>query len=115
MFLQSAKYPLAIVSRLLSTIGRRLGVGYDIGCDFQKTVANSSLGHEAKEKLLRFVVGAFHGYSHCYPCQLQYHPSVVRGMGLEDLETMERMWGVLVNFYFLLIFTLFSCSPGLLQ
>ncbi|KAJ2980920.1 hypothetical protein NUW54_g10941 [Trametes sanguinea] len=37
-------------------------------------------------------VNAFHGYSHEYSCQIQYHPTYIEGTGLEDLETMERLF-----------------------
>ncbi|KDQ18595.1 hypothetical protein BOTBODRAFT_90655, partial [Botryobasidium botryosum FD-172 SS1] len=37
-------------------------------------------------------VNAFHGYAHNYQCQQQNHPLVIEGMGLEDLETMERVF-----------------------
>lgn len=37
-------------------------------------------------------VNAFHGYSHEYSCQVKNHPNVIEGMGLEDLETLERIF-----------------------
>lgn len=37
-------------------------------------------------------VNAFHGYSHNYRCQLKHHPNVIKGIGIEDLETMERIF-----------------------
>lgn len=43
-------------------------------------------------KRLKFCVNAFHGYTHCYPCQLRYHPNITNGIGLEDLETCERVF-----------------------
>lgn len=37
-------------------------------------------------------MGAFHGYAHSYLCQLFYHAHSVTGTGLEDFETMERIF-----------------------
>ena len=37
-------------------------------------------------------VPAFHGYTHSHICQLQYHPNVIEEMGLEDVETLERIF-----------------------
>jgi hypothetical protein len=37
-------------------------------------------------------VNAFHGYKHNYACQLKNHPNFVEGIGLEDLETLERVF-----------------------
>lgn len=66
--------------------------GYDIGCSFEGTVKNSSLGELYESTGTRLCVNAFHGYSHSYLCQLQYHPNIIEGIGLEDLETMERIF-----------------------
>jgi hypothetical protein len=67
-------------------------LGYDIGCSFGVTVANSSLGVKFKEQKARCCVNAFHGYSHNFNCQVHHHPNSIKGMGLEDLETMERIF-----------------------
>ncbi|EIW56750.1 uncharacterized protein TRAVEDRAFT_127597 [Trametes versicolor FP-101664 SS1] len=88
-----AKYPLAIVAKILDVIGGKNAVGYDIGCTFEKTVENSSLGTAFAESGSRFCVNAFHGYSHAYHCQVRFHPNCIEGIGLEDLETLERVFG----------------------
>ncbi|KAG6846906.1 hypothetical protein H0H93_011185, partial [Arthromyces matolae] len=87
-----AKYPLAIIAQALSVFGRQQLVGYDIGCEFQTTIGSSSLGSEFARLECRTCVNAFHGYSHNYLCQLQHHPNSIDGMGLEDLETLERVF-----------------------
>ncbi|KAG6852477.1 hypothetical protein C0991_011677 [Blastosporella zonata] len=87
-----AKYPLAIVAKALQVLGTRTLFGYDIGCKFKVTVNTSSLGPEFASKGCQFCVDAFHGYTHNYLCQLFDHPNAVDGIGLEDLETMERVF-----------------------
>ncbi|KAJ7785440.1 hypothetical protein B0H14DRAFT_3095663 [Mycena olivaceomarginata] len=87
-----AKYPLAVVKELLGAFGMKLGAGYDVGCHFQATVANSELGPEAKEKQLRCLVGSFHGHAHNCLCQLRFLATYVEGMGLKDLEGCERFF-----------------------
>lgn len=67
-------------------------IGYDIGCTFDETVQNSSLGPAARDLGTKFCVNAFHGYSHAYNCQVAYHPNTIPGMGLEDLEVAERIF-----------------------
>jgi hypothetical protein len=47
-----------VVEELLNAFGMNLGVGYDVGCHFGATVANSSLSDEAQEKNLKCVVGS---------------------------------------------------------
>ncbi|EGO04410.1 hypothetical protein SERLA73DRAFT_68093 [Serpula lacrymans var. lacrymans S7.3] len=74
--LTGAKYPLAIVDHILDNYGSDVGIRYDIGC-----------AHEAT-----LVVNAFHGYGHNRLCQLSKHPLYLTGYGLEDLETLERVF-----------------------
>lgn len=88
----SAKYPLAIVAKIIETHGKNTLGGYDIGCSFETTVKNSSLGPAFLDKNARFCVPAFHGYTHNHVCQLQYHPNIIDGIGIEDFETMERIF-----------------------
>ncbi|KAF8145755.1 hypothetical protein K438DRAFT_1991521 [Mycena galopus ATCC 62051] len=87
-----AKYPLAVVKELLDAFGMKLGAGYDVGCHFKATVANSELGEEAREKKLQCLVGSFHGHAHNRLCQLRFLATYVEGMGLEDLEGCERFF-----------------------
>ncbi len=89
----SAKYPLAIVSKVLETTKKPL-IGYDVGCSFDVTVEKSSLGPQFAASGGQFCVCAFHGYAHSYTCQLEFHPNIIEGAGLEDLETMERLFSV---------------------
>lgn len=86
----SAKLPLATVAMLLDLFGEKILIGFDIGCVFKTTLSNSSLGPKFKQSGSRVCVNAFHGYSHSYPCQVQNHPNVIEGIGIEDLETLER-------------------------
>ncbi|KAJ7206125.1 hypothetical protein GGX14DRAFT_535569 [Mycena pura] len=86
------KYPLAIVDALLDTYGERNGLAYDVGCHLEITIRNSRLGQKAKDKLLKMLVGTFHGHAHNRLCQLQYLATYVEGLGLEDLEGCERFF-----------------------
>ncbi|KAJ7788156.1 hypothetical protein B0H14DRAFT_3504535 [Mycena olivaceomarginata] len=89
---QEWRTPLAIVEELLDAFGMKLGVGYDVGCHFGTTVANSELGDRAHEKRLKCLVGSFYGHAHNRLCQLQFLATYVEGMGLEDLEGCERFF-----------------------
>jgi len=88
-----AKYPLAMVSKALDVFGEQLLIGYDIGCVFGGTVLSTSLGPKFRNSGSRTCVNAFHGYSHNYECQCRNHPNNITGMGLEDLETLEQVFG----------------------
>lgn len=76
----------------MEAFGARLLIGYDIGCVFGGTILSSSLGAKFQESGSRTCVNAFHGYSHSYECQCKNHPNNIIGMGLEDLETLERVF-----------------------
>ncbi|PIL29500.1 hypothetical protein GSI_08308 [Ganoderma sinense ZZ0214-1] len=87
-----AKYPLAIVAKILDKIPGKKLIGYDIGCAFGDTVLHTSLKSAFEASGSRFCVNAFHGYSHSYDCQVQHHPNVIAGIGLEEMETLERIF-----------------------
>ncbi|KAG1854495.1 hypothetical protein F4604DRAFT_1883326 [Suillus subluteus] len=59
-----AKYPLAIIDKLLTVYSKNSACAYDIGCAFTKTL---ELG-------FHLMVGAFHGHAHNRMCQLDWHP-----------------------------------------
>ena len=81
-----------MVAKAMDTLGPSLLVGYDIGCVFGRTILSTSLGAKFRESGSRTCVNAFHGYSHNYKCQCKNHPNNIAGMGLEDLETLERIF-----------------------
>ena len=85
----SAKYPLACISKLLDAFGPDLGGGFDIGCRFKQTLAKSPLGSHARELNYTSLIGSFHGHAHRRLCQLLYLAIYTKGMGLEDLEGCE--------------------------
>lgn len=91
-YVNRAKYPLAHLAKALDVLEERLLVGSDIGCSLSKTIASSSLGDRFKAKNCRCCVNAFHGYTHNWACQKANHPNVIKGLGLEDLETLERVF-----------------------
>ncbi|KAF8587420.1 hypothetical protein K439DRAFT_1614349 [Ramaria rubella] len=92
IFGYSAKYPLATISRLMETLPKGIGLGYDITCSFWSTLMRSSLGPQACELGVRMVVPAFHGHAHNRLCQLCFHIQISEGFGIEDLETCERVF-----------------------
>lgn len=90
VFNNSAKYPLACVSKILDVFGPDIGGGFDIWCRFKTTLAKSPLGPRAQELNYTSLVGSFHGHAHRRLCQLSHLATYTKGMGLEDLEGCER-------------------------
>ncbi|KZT65730.1 hypothetical protein DAEQUDRAFT_676293 [Daedalea quercina L-15889] len=92
-FVDSAmKYPLAVVSKLIDVYSNDIKLGYDIACSFAKTVASSSLSDRARAAHFSGVVTTFHGYSHNWGCQLNWHPLYMDGVGKEDFEGCEHLF-----------------------
>ncbi|KZV80687.1 hypothetical protein EXIGLDRAFT_629781 [Exidia glandulosa HHB12029] len=91
--LRRAKYPLAVIARMIRAGIRCRRCAYDIGCAFQGTLERSQLlGQAAHDAGIDSGVNAFHGYGHNRLCQLGHHPLYEEGFGLEDLETCERFF-----------------------
>ncbi|KAK7438765.1 hypothetical protein VKT23_017896 [Stygiomarasmius scandens] len=87
-----AKYGLAMVATALEVLDDQWVMAYNISCSFSHTINASSLGSRFNEHKCCTCVNAFHGYSHNFLCQLLFHPLNIDGMGLEDLETLERIF-----------------------
>ncbi|KAI6146179.1 hypothetical protein BKA82DRAFT_4330387 [Pisolithus tinctorius] len=87
-----AKYPIAVVSRLMKVFGADLRGGYDIGCQFSTTLAKSVIGKDVEQNRHTCLVPAFHGHAHRQLCQLSHLMVYTEGLGLEDLKTCERMF-----------------------
>ncbi|KAI9449024.1 hypothetical protein HD554DRAFT_2044479 [Boletus coccyginus] len=87
-----AKYPLAIVDRLLLAYASDGGCAYNIGCAFTKTAENSIIGSRIRNLNLRFMVGSFHGYAHNRLCQLQWYPMYIEGVGNTEGEGCEHIF-----------------------
>ena len=82
-----------MVNFIMDTFGKDQAVGFNIGCSFDKTVkASTLLADKAMTLGLQVVVNAFHGWAHNWLCQLVYHPLYCHTLGLEDLETLERVF-----------------------
>ncbi|KAI6029226.1 hypothetical protein BKA83DRAFT_4032946, partial [Pisolithus microcarpus] len=58
-----AKYPLAVLKCLLAVYGENSTLFYDIGCAFNTSVRNSTLGPTMHTLNLCLMVGAFHGHA----------------------------------------------------
>ncbi|KAG0705573.1 hypothetical protein DFH29DRAFT_980829 [Suillus ampliporus] len=79
-----AKYPLAIIDKLLMFYGKNGACTYDIGCAFTKTLAQDLGFH--------LMVGAFHGHAHNRMCQLDWHPMYITGTGHSEGEGCKHIF-----------------------
>lgn len=95
--LASAKNPLTITAKAMQVFEGPVLQAYDIGCSFGTVIKHSSLGPDFERRGSHSCVNAFHGYTHNFACQTQHHPNVMEGIGLEDLETLERIFSASNN------------------
>ena len=84
------KYPLATVDKMFNTFGPNQGGGYDTGCQFGATLANSPLGPWSKQLNYTQLIDAFHSHAHHCLCQLCHLATYQKELGLEDLGVCER-------------------------
>ncbi|KAG2128012.1 hypothetical protein DEU56DRAFT_872749 [Suillus clintonianus] len=87
-----AKYPLAIISKVIELFGAHSLGAYDISCSFNATIQSSTLAQQFNKKGLRLCVDTFHGYAHNYMCQTKHHPLGIKGAGIEDFQCAERLF-----------------------
>ncbi len=95
LMIYRAKYALCTVNKLIDNLGDDQTVGHDIACTFTATLRDSSISAKVKEHRLTMLVNAFHGHAHNRRCQLANHPLYRPILGLEDLETCERVFSAL--------------------
>lgn len=81
-----------MVNTVMEVYGAHQTIGYDVGCSFTSTIRNSSLNDKALALFLEMLVNAFHGHAHNRLCQLVFHPLFKKIIGLEDLESCERIF-----------------------
>ena len=75
---------------MLDTFGKNQGGSYNIECQFETTLNNSSLGSKAQELNYTSLVDTFHGHAHRRLCQLSHLTTYRKGLGLEDLDVCEH-------------------------
>ena len=85
-----AKYPLAVVNKLIDCFRSNLAGGYDINCSFAMTLFNITIGPCALLSNPASLVEVFHRHAHRQLCQLKNLAMYIDGLGLEDLETCEH-------------------------
>ncbi|KAG2068473.1 hypothetical protein BDR04DRAFT_1129243 [Suillus decipiens] len=87
-----AKYPLAIISKVLKLLGECSLAVYDIGCGFTSTIHASSLGKAFEQQGCHICIDAFHSYAHNYACQTKNHPNDIQGAGIKDFGAIEHFF-----------------------
>ncbi|CAO1629622.1 unnamed protein product [Parajaminaea phylloscopi] len=97
---EQQKYPLALLDVFMSIVDpyvNSVGVLYDIGCQFARSVERRDLLPSYRHKL-HFATALFHSFAHDWGCQSQFSPRRKARFGLTDGEGNERIWSALSKF-----------------
>ncbi|CAK5269727.1 unnamed protein product [Mycena citricolor] len=65
---------------------------YDIGCQMDHSCHLYPLLSPTLRERIAFVINIMHSFGHEWDCQLVYSPRFFVGMGLSDMEGVERFW-----------------------
>ena len=76
----------------MEVLGECTLYGYDISCSLIKTIESSSFGNLFKQLQCQCCGNTFHGFTHNYACQCKNCPNGIIGIGIKDLETLERIF-----------------------
>lgn len=91
-FYHRAKYPLAIISKILKYLKEKLLIVYNIECTMEIMVICSSLGLKFKDRNARFCVPVFYTYSHNHLYQIQFHSNNIEEISIKDVETLKYVF-----------------------
>ncbi|KAG2155360.1 uncharacterized protein EDB93DRAFT_1247842 [Suillus bovinus] len=87
-----AKYPLAIISKVLKLLSECSLAVYNISCGFTSTICASILGKAFEQQGCYICVDVFHGYAHNYTCQTKNHPNGIQGTGIKNFGAIEHFF-----------------------
>lgn len=90
--LDSTKYSLVIVTKILKKITSKKLIGYNIRYAFSDTILHTTLKDAFRASSSCFYVNTFHGYSHSYDCQVQHYPNIINGIGLKEMKTLKHIF-----------------------
>ncbi|SGY57252.1 BQ5605_C006g04245 [Microbotryum silenes-dioicae] len=83
----SSYYALAILKHISERLpeNARIGVLYDIGCNFKHHIEKRQLLLKPFKRL-EFATSVLHAYAHVWSCQVEFNPRLIPNFGLTDGE-----------------------------
>ncbi|KAF7357059.1 hypothetical protein MSAN_01299300 [Mycena sanguinolenta] len=88
------KYIVALLEELNSHLLPQATIveGYDVACVTDHSFNLYPILTEGLRPRVSFIINAMHVFGHQWVCQMVYSPRLRRGIGLTDLEGVERFW-----------------------
>ncbi|KAI9484713.1 hypothetical protein BDB00DRAFT_774439 [Zychaea mexicana] len=98
MFICSYTYVLSALKKVTDTemYGNNIRIMYDVGCKLRTALKKTPSLKDIED--VPIAVGIFHITGHNAACQVHFHPRLVKGFGMIDGESLERMWSYLNGF-----------------
>ncbi|CAK5267327.1 unnamed protein product [Mycena citricolor] len=87
-------YIIALLDKVASFLPRNATIvqAYDVGCVVDHSCHLYPLLPPSLHQRVAFVINIMHSFVHEWDCQLVYSPRFFTGMGLSDMEGVERFW-----------------------
>ncbi|KAJ7168055.1 hypothetical protein B0H12DRAFT_1040625, partial [Mycena haematopus] len=91
---EQQQYIVALMEEVISHLPPQATVvqAYDVGCVTDRSINLYPILLPGLRERVSFIVNVMHSYGHQWICQLFYSPRLWRGLGLADLEGVERFW-----------------------
>ncbi|CAK5276406.1 unnamed protein product [Mycena citricolor] len=87
-------YIVALLDKVVSYLPRSATIlqAYDVGCALDHSCNLYALLAPTLRDRIAFVINIMHSFGHEWDCQLEYSPRFRPGMGISDMEGVERFW-----------------------
>ncbi|CAK5268968.1 unnamed protein product [Mycena citricolor] len=87
-------YIIALLEKVASLLPRNATIvqAYDIGCVVDHSCHLYPILSPSLHQRVAFVINIMHSFAHEWDCQLVYSPRFFTGMGISDMEGVERFW-----------------------
>ncbi|KAJ7309971.1 hypothetical protein DFH08DRAFT_719066 [Mycena albidolilacea] len=87
-------YLVALMEELREHLPQQATIvqAYDVGCVLDRSLNLYPILSPDFRERVSFIINAMHAYGHHWTCQIYYSPRFRLGVGLADLEGIERFW-----------------------
>ncbi|KAJ7360845.1 hypothetical protein DFH08DRAFT_1031198 [Mycena albidolilacea] len=91
---EQQKYIVALMEEMNDHLPPQATIlqSYDVGCVTDHSFNLFPILREGFRQCVSFIINAMHAFGHRWVCQIVYSPRFREGVGLSDMEGVERFW-----------------------
>ncbi|KAJ7841922.1 hypothetical protein B0H14DRAFT_2359849 [Mycena olivaceomarginata] len=91
---EQQKYIVALMEEMNDHLPPQATIlqSYDVGCVTDHSFNLFPILREGFRQRVSFIINAMHAFGHRWVCQIVYNPRFREGVGLSDMEGVERFW-----------------------